>query len=173
MNLVITGTEVHPFGRLIAEVDRIAASGTLAAPFFVQLGHNKQEPKHCEWKNFIGFGEMCALIESSRSIVTHAGAGSTLLCIQCGKRPIIVPRQKKFGEHVDDHQVVFARRLREFDLVDLVEDMAELETALRDQQQDAAGRKLPVPRKLVGYLENLLAEWSPEAVKRSGRVTET
>ena len=31
--------------------------------------------------------------------------------LQIGKTPIVVPRQKKFDEHVNDHQVEFARNV--------------------------------------------------------------
>lgn len=33
--------------------------------------------------------------------------------LQIGKTPIVVPRQKKFDEHVNDHQVEFARNVAE------------------------------------------------------------
>jgi UDP-N-acetylglucosamine transferase subunit ALG13 len=163
MILVITGTEVHPFVRLIDEVDRLAKAGTLGEPLFVQLGHNKQPPAHCEWRRFVPFGEICRLIEESKAVVTHAGAGSTLVCIQGGKRPIIVPRQKRFGEHVDDHQLEFARRLKGFDLVRLVQEMGELEGALREQLADSASSKqLPEPAQLISHLEGLLERWERE-----------
>jgi UDP-N-acetylglucosamine transferase subunit ALG13 len=160
MILVITGTEVHPFVRLIDEADRIARAGTLGEPLFVQLGHNKQPPTHCEWRRFVPFGDICRLITESKAVVTHAGAGSTLVCIECGKRPIIVPRQPRFGEHVDDHQLEFARRLKGFDLVRLVEDMSELESALREQlTSDAASKELPAPQQLIAHLDGLLEQW--------------
>ena len=33
--------------------------------------------------------------------------------LQIGKIPIVVPRQHQFGEHVNDHQVEFARNVSE------------------------------------------------------------
>ena len=44
-------------------------------------------------------------------IISHAGVGSALLALKCGVRPILVPRQRAFGEHIDDHQVQVARDL--------------------------------------------------------------
>ena len=39
---------------------------------------------------------------------------------------MVVPRLRRFGEAVDDHQLLLGRRLHEAELVDLVEDPADL-----------------------------------------------
>ena len=44
-------------------------------------------------------------------VVTHGGIGSVLLALSVGKRPIVMPRCSRLGEHVDDHQIAFAERL--------------------------------------------------------------
>ena len=43
--------------------------------------------------------------------MTHAGVGSILTCLRLGRTPLVVPRQSRFGEHVDDHQVELTRAL--------------------------------------------------------------
>ena len=35
-------------------------------------------------------------------VISHAGVGSALTALRCGKRPILVPREAARGEHVDD-----------------------------------------------------------------------
>jgi UDP-N-acetylglucosamine transferase subunit ALG13 len=161
MMLLITGTEIHPFDRLIEEIDRLAAANKLPEPMFVQLGHTKIEPAHCEFQRFISFGEMCRRIESSSLVISHAGAGSTLLCLQCGKRPIIVPRQKKHREHVDDHQILFAERLADFDLVRSVVEMSDLLRAIEEEwSRGLAEKREWHPKELVAYLEGLLGTWN-------------
>ena len=44
-------------------------------------------------------------------IITHGGPATFMSAITNGKKPIVVPRQEKFGEHVNDHQVDFARNV--------------------------------------------------------------
>lgn len=44
-------------------------------------------------------------------VITHAGIGSAISVLQAGKRPIFVPRRKRFKEHIDDHQVFIAAEL--------------------------------------------------------------
>ena len=46
-------------------------------------------------------------------ILTSGGPASFIMPLQIGKTPIVVPRQKKFDEHVNDHQLEFARNVAE------------------------------------------------------------
>ena len=58
--------------------------------------------------------------------MTHAGVGSVLVALANGKRPVVVPRRKAFGEAVDDHQLQLGRRFAAAGLVTLVEEPAAL-----------------------------------------------
>lgn len=42
-------------------------------------------------------------------VVSHAGVGSFVRCLEAGKVPVLVPRRVARGEHVDDHQEQIAR----------------------------------------------------------------
>ena len=76
------------------------------------------------------YQELCDTISKSRIIITHGGPGSILLCLQYGKIPVTVPRQRMFGEHVDDHQVRFVKLLERADKVIAVYDIGQLESAI-------------------------------------------
>lgn len=84
-------------------------------------------------------------------VVAHAGTGSALTALECGKRPLLVPREHVHGEHVDDHQFQTAGFLAGRDLAEVrrVDDLDE--AALHA----AAGRAVrrtedPPPVLLVG-----------------------
>lgn len=47
-------------------------------------------------------------INDARVIVTHGGPASFIAPLSIGKIPIVVPRLKKYNEHVNDHQLEFA-----------------------------------------------------------------
>lgn len=55
--------------------------------------------------------EMNAAVSNADVVIMHAGTGSALTCMNAGKHAILVPRLKKYGEHVDDHQLQIAREL--------------------------------------------------------------
>ena len=48
-------------------------------------------------------------IAEARIVITHGGPASFIMTLQIGKTPIVVPRQKQFNEHVNDHQLDFAK----------------------------------------------------------------
>ena len=60
--------------------------------------------------------------------------------LQIGKTPIVVPRQHQFNEHVNDHQVEFARNVskRMGTIID-VEDIETLGDIITSYDQIVAG----------------------------------
>jgi UDP-N-acetylglucosamine transferase subunit ALG13 len=78
-------------------------------------------------------------MREARTIVTHAGVGSIQMARACGKRPIVVARRADLGEHVDDHQLAFARRLAAAGLITLVEDPEDLPRAIAEHGDARVG----------------------------------
>ena len=81
-------------------------------------------------------------------------AFGTLLCRRLGKVPIVLPRERKRGEHVDDHQVELARKMAEMGYILLAErpeEVAELIEQYDDRLKDRNGSSLSSP-KLVEVL---------------------
>ena len=147
--------DVFPFDRLAKAVDHLRGSGLVEEDIFVQLGSCRYEPRHARFERFLSFGDVCENIRQASVVITHAGAGSTLVCIQQGKYPVIVPRLARFGEIVDDHQIPFARRLSESNVALAVEDMTGLGEAIasvrgRSGTPEATGQAA----ELCGYLED-------------------
>ena len=100
------GTHHDGFPRLL---DAVAALP--ACDLVVQYGHGSPPQHAAIAKSFMGFDEMLAHFDAADAVITHAGVGSILLAIRHGHVPVIMPRLRRYGEHVDDHQVDLARRL--------------------------------------------------------------
>jgi UDP-N-acetylglucosamine transferase subunit ALG13 len=156
---VVTGTEIHPFDRLARAADEMQRGGLVGEEVFVQLGSCRYEPRHARFERFLPFGAMSENVRKASVVVTHAGAGSTLLCIQEGRHPIVVPRLPELGEHVDGHQVGFAERLAERGLVTLVRDPDELPAAVAASKAwRATGAPAERGTELVAWLEQFWNE---------------
>jgi len=154
MILVIMGMEVHPFDRLARAIDELAAGGVFKEGFFIQLGACTYEPQHAHWDRYLSFGDLCDKIGASSAVITHAGAGSTLTCIQQGKFPVMVPRRAKDGEHVDDHQFPFAEKMCDIGYATAVREMSELPAAIRYVQgRTAVANALSNSSELTDWLE--------------------
>ena len=99
------------------------------------------------------------MVRSSRAVVTHAGVGSVLVSLANGKRPVVVPRLKVFGEAVDDHQLQLGRRFAAAGLVTLIEDPSGLAAALEADQPPAP--ILPTATTLAADLTRFLEDAIP------------
>jgi UDP-N-acetylglucosamine--N-acetylmuramyl-(pentapeptide) pyrophosphoryl-undecaprenol N-acetylglucosamine transferase len=55
--------------------------------------------------------ELTAAMADADLVVAHAGVGAALAAFEVGKRPLLVPRRRERGEHVDDHQIQIAAEL--------------------------------------------------------------
>ena len=113
MIFVTVGTHEQPFNRLIEEIDNLVADGTIQEEVIIQTGFSTYEPKNCTWSKLIPYKDMIANVANARIVITHGGPASFVMPLQIGKTPIVVPRQKQFDEHVNDHQVDFSLAVAE------------------------------------------------------------
>ena len=127
MIFVTVGTHEQPFNRLIKEVDRLVETGVIKDDVFIQTGYSTYEPQFCKWSSLISFDKMNELMETSDIIITHGGPATFMSAIANGKKPIVVPRQEKYDEHVNDHQVDFAQQVKErYNSIEVVTEISEL-----------------------------------------------
>lgn len=160
MTTIITvGNARQSFRRLL---DAVAAHlSLLPPPVVVQHGHTPFSAAHCRAVDFMSMQEYADHISRARIVIMHAGAGSLIHALEAGKRPIVMPRRKKFGEHVNDHQVELAQALAAEGRVLLIESDRDLVVALQAALGDEPSS--PVQReesggRMVELLRNTLAE---------------
>lgn len=113
MIFVTVGTHEQQFNRLIEEIDRLKGDGVIEDDVFIQTGFSNYEPQNCEWMKLIPYMEMNQKVHDARIVVTHGGPASFIAPLQIGKIPIVVPRQVKFEEHINDHQLEFVKNVEE------------------------------------------------------------
>ena len=109
MIFVTVGTHEQPFNRLIKKVDDLVANGNIKEKVIVQTGFSTYIPEHCEAHKMMSFEKMQQALKEARIVITHGGPSSFIEALQFGKVPIVVPRQEKFNEHVNNHQVDFTK----------------------------------------------------------------
>lgn len=117
MIFITVGTNEAPFDRLLEAVDALHCSEEL----IVQHGASAVRPDGAECHEFMAFDAVVEHVRAARLVISHAGVGSVIVALANGKRPVVVPRLRRFGEAVDDHQLAFARRLHTRGLVCCIE----------------------------------------------------
>ncbi len=137
---VALGTHHQPFDRLLHAVEDAVGRGVLPRPVAGQAGASHPfRSDGLDLQPSRPPEEMRALLERADVVVAHAGAGIIASALQARKRPLVLPRLKRFGEHVDDHQLQLARKLDEMGLAVLVEG------TILDRHVEAARRPLNPP----------------------------
>lgn len=99
----------------------------------VQYGPGEPPANAARAERWMSFAEVLDHMDRAEKVVSHAGTGTILCATRAGHAPLVVPRLKRYGETVDDHQLELARALAGGDGIVLVEDVeslpAELERA--------------------------------------------
>ena len=112
MIFVTVGTHEQPFDRLVKCIDKMVKEGIIKEKVIMQKGYTEYEPKYCESYKLISYEDMKKYIKGARIVITHGGPASFIAPLIIGKIPIVVPRQYKYQEHVNDHQLEFTREVK-------------------------------------------------------------
>ena len=136
MIFVTVGTHEQPFNRLVEYIDNLVGEGVITEEVVMQTGYSTYEPKHCKFGKLIPYQEMIKNVQDARIVITHGGPASFIMPLQFGKIPVVVPRQKKFNEHVNDHQLEFSKAVaqRQKNII-VVEDIDNLEKIVLDYEK--------------------------------------
>jgi UDP-N-acetylglucosamine transferase subunit ALG13 len=111
---VTLGTHEQPFDRALDLVSELPVDDEIV----VQHGNTpaRGDLHNVEWVEYLELGALTNSMRHAEVVVTHAGVGSTVTAVKAGKRPVMLPRLARFGEHVDDHQLQLAERFAENDV---------------------------------------------------------
>lgn len=126
--LVSVGTDHHRFDRLVDWID----SWTAANPgvrVVVQRG-TARPPATAESVDLVPYDRMVELMDEADAVVVQGGPAGILDARGAGKLPIVVPRRPDLDEHVDGHQITFARWMAERGQVLLAESEDDLHRLL-------------------------------------------
>lgn len=135
---VTVGTTHFPFQRLLDALPSLPLGE-------VVVQHGSASPprgvRHAT--PFMDFGDVLEHFHAADAVVTHAGVGTILCARRAGHVPIVVPRQRRYGELVDDHQAELTRALEERHAVVAVWDTDRLAAALHSVPRRGSGPPVP------------------------------
>lgn len=167
MIFVTVGTHEQPFNRLVQEIDNLKRDGVITEDVIIQTGYSTYEPKYCKWDKLIPYKQMIKNVEDARIVITHGGPASFIMPLQIGKTPIVVPRQKKFDEHVNDHQLEFAKNVADrMGTIIPVEDINELKDVILHYNKIVENMRHGISSNNEKFCENL-EKIADELVKES------
>ena len=156
---VSVGNATQPFHRLLNAVCEL--SPQFPQPVMVQYGAAQDFAcPHCQCVAFMDMEAFKQQVGKADLLIFHAGAGSVIHAVRAGKVPVLMPRRVELGEHVDNHQVEFARELAATNKVVVCEDASQLAKAVtealeRQRQQQGS----PSEPALIGLVRAVLRRY--------------
>lgn len=132
MILVLLGTQNNSFTRLLDEVQKCIDDKIINEEVIVQAGYTKYTSRNMKIIDFISSEELIKLTKQATFIITHGGVGSIVESLKLNKKIIAVPRLKKYGEHVNDHQVQIIENFTSKGYIIGVTDAKKLSEALKN-----------------------------------------
>jgi len=153
---VSVGNATQPFRRLLDAVCELAPH--LPQPVVVQYGAAQDfSCPHCQGSAFLDMDTFARHVAEAELLILHAGAGSAIHAVRAGKVPVVMPRRTEFGEHVDDHQVEFARELGRAGKIVVCEETELLALAVEEaRSRQRSGLSDAVEPPLVGMVRELI-----------------
>jgi UDP-N-acetylglucosamine transferase subunit ALG13 len=157
MIFLTVGTQ-FPFDRLVKAVDDAAAQGNLGTEIFAQTGESSYKPRNFEAVPFIDKQLFDKHIRQASSVISHAGMGTVAAVLEYGKPMLVMPRQRKYGEVVNDHQLAIANRfeisgylLAAYEAEDLAAKIEQLKTFVPSRRESQ-------PQRVAGRIARFLTE---------------
>lgn len=170
MIFVTVGTHEQQFNRLIEKIDELKGSGVIQDDVVIQTGYSTYEPKNCKWSKLLPYQKVVEYVDQAKIVITHGGPSSFIMPLQVDKTPIVVPRQFKFDEHVNDHQLNFAKAVAErMGTIVFVENIDTLGDVITGYDGIVAGMNQGLESnnaKFNAELEKLVDELSKEGLEK-------
>jgi len=156
---VSVGNARQPFSRLLSAIDDLAA--VLPSPVTVQYGNNKYNNSKYNCVDFLDIDDFNKNISISDLVIIHAGAGSIITALTSGKVPVVMPRRKEYGEHVDDHQIEFVNELADNGLIIIAENEISLSSSIAKAKELNASYQKEETNTLVQLVSEAVQELLP------------
>ena len=112
MIFLTVGTQ-FPFDRLVRSVDEAIGANGHGEKMFAQIGNSSYRTRNFDATASLEKKVFHRYISESSCIISHAGMGAITMALENNKRLLVMPRLKKYGEVVNDHQVAIARKFDE------------------------------------------------------------
>lgn len=164
MIFMTLGTVSFQFNRAVNWLSVLLESGVISEPVFLQYGSS--DPSGLIGHPLVTLEptihgrKMTEFVKNSRLVISHAGQGSTRMLAAQGCSFILIPRLNKYGEHVDNHQLLFTKAVENFGIKSCLS-LEELKNAVLEPPPIFQGQIFQNPK----LTEHLLQLYPPEHKK--------
>lgn len=162
MIFVVLGTQDKEFKRLIDIIKIFLDETNSKEDIIIQYGNTKYDYSvfdsfsNVKCFDFISPDDFDKYMIEAEVVVTHAGVGTIIHGLKKNKKLIVVPRLKKYKEHVNDHQLQITDNFAKEGYIIALEDGEKLQDALKKAKDFKPGKYVSNNEKFNDELEKII-----------------
>jgi len=169
--IFLTVGSLFSFDRLVKTVDTAVGNGLIQDEVVAQIGYTTFKPKIIRFVKLLDRTEYQRYIDRADGLISHAGIGTISAALKHRKPLLVMPRMKRYGEHVNDHQVATARKFEQLGLVLAAYEPTQLFEKLKALKTFVPPRRIAQPdlvaARISSFLDALADSKCPAAATRS------
>lgn len=155
---VTVGTSDFQFNRLLKIIDELCEEKVISSDeVFAQIGSSDYKPKNYKYTDTVDNDQHKQLIDKCEFIITHAGTGSIISALKKRKKIIAFPRMKKYGEHVDNHQLELVKAFLNRKYIVSATNKIELIDVIKDIKNFTPQEYISNNENMIKIIENYIS----------------
>lgn len=162
MIFLTVGTQ-FPLDRLVKAVDETIGRGLLDEEIWAQIGQSSYQPRNfIKSTDFLDKQLFDQWMEKASKVISHAGIGSITMALDASKPLLVMPRRRKYGEVVNDHQVDIARKFEQFGYLLAAYDVEELPEKIEALKSFVPQKRNIHPEKVAERISRFLNQFTSQ-----------
>ena len=159
MIFLTVGTQ-FPFDRLVKAVDQAAGINGFDEKIVAQVGDSSYCPRNFEVAQSVEKVVFDQHFTEADSIISHAGMGTITMALDHRKPLLVMPRLKKYGEVVNDHQLAIARKFEQLGYLLVAYSAEEVSIKMKQLKSFVPQQRRPSADIVTARISTFLSELS-------------
>jgi UDP-N-acetylglucosamine transferase subunit ALG13 len=159
MIFLTVGTQ-FPFDRLVKAVDKAAGMNGFDEHIVAQVGESSYHPEHFEAAPAFEKALFDQHFSKAEGVISHAGMGTITMALDQGKPLLVMPRLKKYGEVVNDHQLAIAKKFEHLGYLLVAYNAEDVPVKMKQLKSFVPQERRPCADVVAGRISTFLNELS-------------
>lgn len=156
MVLVMLGTQKNSFVRLLEEVQKCIDNKIINDEVIVQAGDTKFKTTDMKLYKIMSAKRIEEYIKQADFVICHGGVGSIVTALKQDKKVIAVARQRKYNEHVNDHQMQIVEAFTMQGFIKGITEVSDLENAIKELPEFEPAKFVSNNAHILGIIEDFI-----------------
>ncbi len=155
--IFLTVGSAYPFDRLVKAVDDFIEQSIICEKVYAQIGKSGYTTRNMPSVPLLPIHNFNEHLQNADAVISHAGIGTILTCMELDKPLLVVPRRKRYSEIVADHQIDTARKYERSGLLLVAYEIEELPNKIEQLRTFRSNKEHRNREEIVEHIERFLA----------------